>query len=315
MNNWKDLLSALESPQYTPDVETTILQLWIEESKAEDIILNHIQLRLKEGISPELLNNVFKNICNSKDLEGLGETFNNAIIGPFLHGNYVEHFHYVLHNDMRQLNFTYRKSLLDNLMFHIVHGKSVPEAINIVKGLIGKSKYTESEIYISLVYSYMNAGKRPLLPGLFEILGDKVNYELMSKTAIKDTNIFHELLRYLETSSFMSYAVTNTTDESLLAKSIMNEMSTYHLCYNLNSSKLFFKLLFETSTEKPLLWNFIIDKMFEEKQYDIIVRTAEYQPKKKILKILLEKADASVIDYFYKTYKNDPEIKTFLPFT
>ena len=179
MNNWQELLSALEDPQYSSEVEEAILQLWIEGSKAEDIIQSHIQTRLKEGISPELLNNIFNNIYLSKDLEGLGETFNTAIISPFLRGNYIEHFYHILNNDTRKLSQTNRKSLLDNLMFHLVHGKSPREALDVSNSLIDKTKYDQQQIHIALLTSYYNAGKRSLIPGLFDLLGHEIAYSLI----------------------------------------------------------------------------------------------------------------------------------------
>lgn len=315
MTNWKELLSALEDPQYSSAVEEAILQLWVEDDKAEDIIQSYIQTRLKEEISPEILNNIFNNIYLSKDLEGLGETFNTALISPFLKGNYVEHFYHVLNNDPRELNRTNRKSLLDNLMFHLVHGKSTIEALEVSNSLVGKIKYDQHQIYVSLISAHLNAGKRQLVPGLFDLLGHEVNYDMMHRTIAKETAIFTQLMIYLDGDEFQAYATSKTTDESPLGQSIINEMSTYHLSYYLNNNKSFCRMLFDTTIEKPLLWASIIDKLVEAKSFPLLIKIAEHQPKKKILKILLTKSEPRYVDDFYKTYKNDPEVKTFLPFT
>lgn len=312
---WKELLLALESPKLSKETESEILFLWVDDMKAEDTIKDHIQERLKEGISPETLNTVFTNIYSSSDLEGLGETFNNALISPYLHKKYVEHFYHVLNNDTRVLYQNYRKNLLDSLMFHVVHGKSLPVAIEIVNDLIDKTKFNQNQIYVALIHSYMNADKRPLLPPLFDLLGNEVLYGLLGPTAGKEINVFSELIRYADKNDFMSYASSNMTDESALSKAIMTELSSYHLIYYLNNHLNFFKLVFNTSVEKPLLYDFVIDRLIDEKQFHIIIRSAEFQPKKKILKILLAKSDTGFVDAFYKAYKNDPEIKTFLPFT
>jgi hypothetical protein len=149
---------------------------------------------------------------------------------------------------------------------------------------------------------------------MLESLGDEKKFELLIEACRKNHVILDSMVGYLG-RNFCRYILNHLEDDGELCQVLLGIKTWDFSPLNaLVGSINFRRLLFQNADKVPKTLEHILQVAEDAEYYDIVIQLGSCFPKRRILSILLEQNDKTLIDKFFFLYKDYPEVKSLTPF-
>lgn len=298
-----EYFSKLEDGKLSSEDYETILQQFITEGSLGCYAFEEYFKSKVRILSLQHIENILNNLIDHPVLYAdCIKTFDDVLYSEYIHDIDKNKLYYFLNKEK-----AYEHRLLFRVLYHLALGTPVNISKLIIEDIIDNSDYDLPFILFELAEAYSTYHAAHKLMSLLSLYDNEIKYNLLSLDPV--SKLSQSICLMLGDIDFFTYVSSRLNDNS-------------PICLSLRASDTFpfsireevKRLLFQSHIHVPLTIEFLLASAIKTNHYPFIIDLAEILPKKRILKILLDKKDDTFINLFIERYKTNEELGKFVPF-
>jgi len=312
MKELEDFLVSFESPIVSQNMRDKLAD-YIEEPWFEGIFTAWINRRLREKIPLMKLLALAFNLDPGKypELGPASAYFNNALIGNVvLRKIHYDYFYYIINHEPR--NFMY--SLVLRAVKHLSHGR-IDDSLQTLKGIADNTHWGYYELILRFLEEKTEARSLSNMLTMTHLPVED-QYQVLAVACRSNSTIFKDLAMGLQDNNKYLFKYCVDRAEALNGQDELSQAlvaCNLHLSIIESCQQLTDFLIWAAEHIHPTLEHLLKRAEYEE-AWTLVLKLAPAFDKKQILKILLRAQDPILIDKFFFTYKDYPEVKNLAPF-